>query len=167
MPRPNIWNSKALDYSSGLTYDDFLFDPKDAKIIRSKSPINKGSEKGWSFKNLVTKDIGSDKIYLAQIYFDRGGGHNYHAHTCDEIVYLLQGIAQFTYRSKGGKDIANELKPGDTAFCPAGTPHSLWNAGEGACAFLVIKSPPYFLEQIPLSKEVLGKKLFPRKLKPK
>jgi mannose-6-phosphate isomerase-like protein (cupin superfamily) len=162
MPRPNIWNSKVIRYSDELRFEDFASEKKDASVVRFESPVNQGSQKGWSFKNLVTKDIGSDKLYLAWIDFDRGGGHDYHAHSCDEVIHMLEGTAQFTYYSKRANDVKNVLRKGDVAFIPAGVPHSFWNIGDGNCRFIVIKSPPYFLEEIPLPKGVKEKRLFPR-----
>jgi mannose-6-phosphate isomerase-like protein (cupin superfamily) len=162
MPRPSIWNAKAMTYSSELRFEDFVNEKKDASIVRFARPINEGSQKGWKFKNMVTKDIGSDKLYMAWIHFDPGGGHDYHAHTCDEAIRMLEGVAQFTYRSKQGVDVKNIIEKGDVAFIPAGVPHSFWNLGKGKCRFIVVKSPPYFLEEIPLPKELKEKRLFPR-----
>jgi len=96
---------------------------------------------------------------LAWIHMDPKGGHNYHAHSGDEIIYMLENEAQFTYMNKEGKDIKNLIKKGDAAFIPAGTPHSFWNIGQESCAFIVIKSPPYFLEEIPLPREIKERKL--------
>ena len=160
MPRPNIWNSKTIKYSPDLTYEDFVTKTEEGRVIKFQEPVNGGSEPGWAYKNLVTKDIGSN-VYVAWIHMDAGGGHNYHAHSCDEIVHVLEGEAQFTYLTQDGKDKKNILKKGDTAFGPAGTPHSFWNVGDGACSFIVIKSPPYFLEDIPLPREIKERNLAP------
>lgn len=152
-----------MTYSSKLRYEDFVNERKDASVVRFNQPVNQGSQKGWKFKNLVTKDIGSDRLYVAWIHFDPGGGHDYHAHTCDEAIHMLEGNAQFTYRSNRNLDVKNTLRKGDVAFIPAGVPHSFWNIGNSECRFIVIKSPPYFLEEIPLPKELKEKRLFPRK----
>ncbi len=157
--KENIWNSKPLRYSSELLYDDFVIERKDAIIIRFNTPLNQGSGGNWSYKNLVTKDIGSE-IYVAYIIMEPGGGHDYHAHSGDEIVFMIENKLQFAYRSKEDKDIITELNPKDTVYIPAGTPHSFWNVYDKPASFLVIKSPPFFLEEIPLPKEIKEIKLY-------
>ncbi len=73
---------------------------------------------------------------------------------------MLKNSAQFTYRSKDEKDVKSILKEGDTAFIPEGTPHSFWNITDKPCNFIVLKSPPYFLEDLPLSPELEKIRLF-------
>ena len=158
MPKQSIWNIRPVSYAESLEYRDFVTEPKDATIIKFEKPVNEGERPGWSFKNLVTKDVGSNNVYMAWIYFEAGGGHDYHAHSSDEIIHMLKGRAHFTFSSKSGEDIENKLGKGDSTFIPAGTPHSIWNAGTGPCEFIVIKSPPFFLEEIPLPEELKQKK---------
>ena len=155
----NIWNSKPVGYSSELEYKDFVTTSKDATVVKFEKPINEGERPGWSFKNLVTKDVGSNNVYVAWIHFDPAGGHDYHAHSSDEIIHLLEGEVQFTFSSKSGADERSMMKKGDSAFVPAGTPHSVWNTGNVQCEFIVIKCPPYFLEEIPLPEDLKNKRL--------
>ena len=154
MSPQNIWNTKPTNYSDDLTYEDFVIEPKDATIVRFDSPITEGSQSSWRYKNMVTKDIGSDKVYLAWIYFEPKAGHDYHAHTCDESIFMIENEAQFTYLSTKKENVKGILRKGDSVFVPAGTPHSLWNISNKPCQFVVVKSPPYFLEEIPLPKEL-------------
>jgi mannose-6-phosphate isomerase-like protein (cupin superfamily) len=147
--RKNIWNAKSVKYSGKLTYDDFVTERKDPVVVHFDKPINEGAESKWSYKNLVTKDIGSN-IYFAWIKMESAGGHDYHAHSGDEIIYVLQNKLQFAYRSTNGEDKKSVLREGDTVYVPTGTPHSFWNVAEKPCTFLVMKSPPYFLEDIPI-----------------
>lgn len=149
-----------MKYSKDLKYDDFAIERKNAAVTFFKKPLNEGSKPRWSYKNLVTKDIGSD-IYLSWILFERGGGHDYHAHSGEEILYILKGKVQFAYRSTNEEDVKVILGPGDSVYVPQGTPHSLWNLGEEDCNFIVIKSPPYFLEEVPLPPEIKEKSLKP------
>ncbi len=149
-----------MKYSKDLKYDDFAIERKNATVTFFKKPLNEGSQLGWSYKNLVTKDIGSD-IYLAWILFERGGGHDYHAHSGEEILYILKGKVQFAYRSTNKEDVKVILGPGDSAYVPRGTPHSLWNLGGDECNFIVVKSPPYFLEEVSLPPEIKEKSLKP------
>lgn len=149
--KKTIWNAKPLKYSEDLTSEDFATTApiKEVVVTRFKEPVNEGIEAGWKYKNLLTKDV-SEKYYVAWIYFEPGTGHDYHAHSGDEIIYVLKNQVQVAYRSKEDKDIKLILKEGDVIYSPAGTPHSCWNIGDRECVFLVIKSPPYFLEEIPL-----------------
>lgn len=159
--KKTIYNAKALTYGPEVTFDDLGLELKDARVTGLTRPVNEGAETGWDFKNLVTKDIGSDRLYVAWISMDSGGGHDYHVHTGEEAIYVLKGEVQFAWRSKEGKDIKEILGQGDVCWSPAGTPHSFWNIGKDACNFLVIKSPPYFLEQVPLPPDIAGVKLRP------
>lgn len=158
--KKNVWNTKPLKYSEDLEYDDFIIERKNAVITRFDDPINEGSQPGWSFKNLLTKDVGSN-IYLAHITLPHESGHDYHAHSGSEIIYVLEGKLQSTYSSTSGKDVKNVLERGDCVYVPEGTPHSVWNIGEKECKFIVIKKPPYFLEDIPLPSELKKKSLKP------
>lgn len=151
--KDTVWNAKQLKYGEGLSYDDFVVRREDPVIVRASSPVNAGAEPTWSYRNMLTKDVGSD-IYLAHISFPAGGGHDYHAHSGWEAIYMLKGKLQSTYRSIDGKDVQTILEPGDVIYAPQGTPHSVWNAEEEGCEFLVIKFPPYFLEDIPLPAEL-------------
>lgn len=156
----NIWNRKQLKYSEDLEYDDFVTEKKDATVTRRDNPINEGSEPGWSFKNLLTRDVGS-RLYLAHIVLPPEGGHNYHAHSGIEINYILEGKVKSTYRSKDGDDVQNILEAGDTIYVPHGTPHSVWNVGDSDCKFIVIKEPQYFLEEIPIPEKLEEKSFEP------
>ena len=149
--KKTIWNAKPLEYSEKLTYEDFATagPKKDAVVTRFDKPINEGIETGWQYKNLLTKDVSED-FYIAWIYFEPGSGHDYHLHSGVEIIYVLKNQVQIAYRSKEGTDIKLILKEGDTFYSPEGTAHSCWNISDKVAEFLVIKSPPYFLEEIPL-----------------
>jgi len=160
--RKNVWNAKAIRYAGDLTYEDFTIQRKDVTVIRFEKPLNEGAEPGWRYKNLVTRNIGSENVYLAWIFLEAGGGHDYHAHSGDEIIYILQNDVQFTYRSKGERDERSTLEEGDAAFIPAGTPHSVWNVKDKPVAFMVVKSPPYFLDEIPLDPALRQIRLFKR-----
>ena len=155
-----VWNTKSLRYSKEMKYSDFITERKDAVITRFDSPINEGAQPGWSFKNLLTKDVGSD-IYLAYITLPFNNGHGYHAHSGSEIIYVLEGKLRSTYYSVKGEAVTNVLEPGDCIYAPEGTPHSVWNVGEKECRFIVVKNPPYFLEDIPLPPELNKKNLNP------
>ena len=160
--KKNIWNEKELNYTDDLEYDDFVVERDEPVVVKSDNPVNEGDRPTWSFKNLLTKDVGSD-IYLARITFPEDGGHDYHAHSGWEIIYVLSGKLQSTYRSTDGEDVQSILEPGDVIFAPHGTPHSVWNAGEGECEFLVMKMPPYFLEGIPLPEGLEEKSFKPER----
>jgi len=156
--KKTVWNEKQLEYGEEMEYSDFVTKRENTIIVRSDNPVNEGDRPTWSFKNMLTKDIGSD-MYLAHITFPKGGGHDYHAHSGWEIMYILTGSLKSTYHSTEGEDVSNILNPGDIVRAPEGTPHSVWNNGDEECTFLVMKIPPYFLEDIPLPEE-LAKKSF-------
>ncbi len=158
--KKTVWNEKELKYSDDMEYSDFVTTKENPIYIKNDNPVNEGDRPTWSFKNLLTKDIGSD-MYLAHITFPPGGGHDYHAHSGWEIMYILSGSLKSTYYSNEGEDISTTLEEGDLVRAPEGTPHSVWNNGEEECTFLVMKMPAYFLEDIPLPDEIAKKSFKP------
>lgn len=151
---PNVWNTKRLKYPEDLKYEDFVSKKEDGRFIFADQPVSKGKGSTTSYNNILTRDEGSD-IYFASLEFLPGGGHNYHAHTGVEVLYMLDGKLRATYRSKDGKDVTIDCKAGDTAYFPAGTPHAVWNLTNERCHFLVIKfGAPYHYEEIPLPPEI-------------
>jgi len=159
--KETVWNAKQLDYAKGLRYDDFVVRRENPIVVRSSSPVNTGSQPTWAYRNMLTKDVGSE-LYLAYITLFEGGGHDYHAHSGWEAIYMLKGRVQFTYQSVGGEDIQTVLEPGDAVFVPHGVPHSFWNMEKGESEFLVMKIPPFFLENIPLPSELQEKSFKPK-----
>ena len=152
--KPNVWNTRRLKYSEDLKYEDFVSKVEDGRFIVGEKPTSQGKGPTTSYNNILTRDEGSE-LYFARLEFLPGGGHNYHAHTGVEVLYMLDGKLQATYRSKDSKDVTVECKPGDTAYFPAGTPHAVWNLTNELCHFLVIKfGAPYHYEEIPLPSEV-------------
>ena len=74
----------------------------------------------------------------------------------------LKNQIQFAYRSEN-RNVVSILREKDAIFVPTGSPHSFWNVGNEDCTFLVIKSPPFFLEEIPLDPAIEKIKLFRKK----
>lgn len=159
--RKTVWNEKEIVYGGGLTFDDFISQRQNVIITRGVAPVNAGAQATWAYKNMLTKDIGAP-IYLAVITFPSQGGHDYHAHSGWEVIYILKGRLLLTYYSVEGEDVQVILEPGDVMFAPEGTPHSVWNVDD-MCEFVVIKSPPFFLESLPLPDELRSKSFKPRK----
>ncbi|MGH2638337.1 MAG: cupin domain-containing protein, partial [Rhabdochlamydiaceae bacterium] len=148
--KPNAWTTKKVRYGDDLEYDDFVVKREDGVIVYGDRPVSQGKGATSSYNNMLTRDMGSE-VYLARIEFLPGGGHDYHAHTGIEVLYMLDGRLKVTYRSKDDRDVTAECKAGDMAYFPSGTPHAVWNTSSELCHFIVVKhGPPYHFEEIPL-----------------
>lgn len=158
--KPSVWNTKRMKYSDDLKYEDFAVTREDGMFIYADKPVSQGKGATTSYNNILTKDVGSD-IYFARLEFLPGGGHDYHAHTGVEVLYVQDGVLSVSYRSADDRDVGTECRVGDTAYFPAGTPHAVWNATNDICHFLVIKyGAPYHYEEIPLPPAVKEVRLF-------
>jgi quercetin dioxygenase-like cupin family protein len=156
----NVWNSGEVRYADSLKYEDFFTEWKDGLFTQGSRPVSVTQGPTWRCANLLTRNEGAH-MYVARVDLEPGGGHDYHAHVCTEFAYILAGEAQFVYRSKGDKDVCMNLKTGDVAYFPSGTPHSAWNTSGKPCKLLIIKEqPPYSFEELPPPKHLKGIKLF-------
>lgn len=153
--RASVWNTKKVKYDSDLRYEDFVLKRENGMIIYADQPVSRGKGQTTSYNNILTREEGSD-IYMARLEFLPGGGHEYHAHSGVEVLYMLDGKLKVTYRSEDDLDVTAECKAGDTAYFPPGTPHAVWNVTNDLCHFIVIKygTVPYHYEEIPLPASV-------------
>jgi quercetin dioxygenase-like cupin family protein len=86
------------------------------------APVDRGE--GISTKPFVSKAVGSTNLTNGVTTFPPGGALRLHTHNCDESVTLIEG--------QGLVEIDGEqfpMKPFDTTFVPAGTPHRFINKG--------------------------------------
>lgn len=87
--------------------------------------MDRGS--GVSTKPLVREADGAKNFVNGVTTFPRGAAIRLHTHNVAESVTILDGMGRF--ESEG---MAQEVKPWDTVFVPAGTPHRFVNIGDGA-----------------------------------
>jgi quercetin dioxygenase-like cupin family protein len=66
-------------------------------------------------------------VVQVRVDFDPGYHSPRHTHTCEEIVYVLEGTLE--YQVEGKSPVT--LKAGDVLFIPAGTIHAAKNVGSG------------------------------------
>jgi mannose-6-phosphate isomerase-like protein (cupin superfamily) len=76
---------------------------------------------------------------LAEATVPPGGETQEHYHRASEEIYL------FTHGSGRVRlgDEESDVMVGDTVVIPPGTPHKLWNTGDGSLRLLCCCSPPY------------------------
>ncbi|RJP78063.1 MAG: cupin domain-containing protein [Candidatus Zixiibacteriota bacterium] len=87
------------------------------------------------FSSLPLERTATQSVNLVQIR-GRLAGHYHVAH--DEIVYVIQGSGTLT-----AGDETRPLRPGDLAFLPRGTVHSVEVRSAQPLAALSIMSPPF------------------------
>ena len=76
---------------------------------------------------------------LAEATVPVGGQTAEHFHRTSEELYLFtSGMG----RIKVGDEV-REIAAGDCVVLPPGTPHKLWNTGDGPLALLCCCAPPY------------------------
>ena len=74
---------------------------------------------------------------MIDVNFDLGKGHNFHKHPDqEEVVLVISGmVEQWVDREK------RILRPGDSAFIPAGVVHASFNAGDQPAKIIAILGP--------------------------
>ncbi len=150
----NIWNAKRLVHPESVKYEDFVYKRKEPVLSSLDQPLRKVVAGDFTVRNLVTKELDTDLLVM-WCECAPGGGHDYHAHSHEETVIILENELKVVYRSTDDKDVAKIFKKGDTAYFPIGTPHSVWNVGEKVCTYITLKwNPPFWWEDLPLPPEV-------------
>ncbi len=72
------------------------------------------------------------EVIQARIELDPGVAFGNHRHPGEEIIYVLEGLLQYTVEGRP----PTTLKAGDVLFIPAGTIHAARNVGRGKGAEL-------------------------------
>lgn len=94
---------------------------------------------GSTVRELVQIGDGAANQSLAEATVPPGGETVEHLHrTSEELYRVLSGRGRIRL---GGADA--EIGPGDTALIEPGTPHKLWNTGDGPLVVLCCCAPPY------------------------
>jgi quercetin dioxygenase-like cupin family protein len=77
--------------------------------------------------------------FFCDVYtFEPGQSQSGHSHAgSDKVYYVLQGSGDFRV-----EEAERRLSEGSAIFCPAGSEHSVSNAGPGRLALLVFMAPP-------------------------
>ena len=94
--------------------------------------------------DLQRQDLGipGREVIQARVEIDQDVVAPRHSHPGEEIVYVLEGMLEYTLDGKPPVI----LKPGDVLFIPAGVIHSAKNVGKGNAAelatYLVEKGKP-------------------------
>jgi mannose-6-phosphate isomerase-like protein (cupin superfamily) len=78
---------------------------------------------------------------LAEATLEPGGQTAEHYHPqAEELYYFVSGRGQM---SLGQEDPPQPVQPGDCVVIPPGTPHKLWNTGDGPLVLLCCCAPAY------------------------
>ncbi|MDO3627574.1 cupin domain-containing protein [Mucilaginibacter sp. BT774] len=65
------------------------------------------------------------EVVQVRVEINSGAGYPKHTHPGEEIIYILEGVLEYTV----GDQPPVTLKPGNVLFIPAGTVHSVRNVG--------------------------------------
>ena len=79
--------------------------------------------------NLERSDLSfpGREVIQVLVEFEPGVAAPRHSHPGEELAYVIEGV--FLYELDGRPPVT--LKPGETLFIPAGTPHAVKNIGKG------------------------------------
>jgi len=114
---------------------------KEIKVIHPTDVEPVIGEVGWKVIPSVSRlYANSDRIWLAWVYFDPKGSHDWHTHKeHDEAFFVVSGEIDFYYK-QNGQIVKETLKDGDAAFVPMGLEHK-WQNGGKPLKGIVAKSP--------------------------
>jgi quercetin dioxygenase-like cupin family protein len=102
---------------------------------------------GLTRSDLLRNDLSIPGREVLQVLvgFAPGAAAPNHSHPGEEIVYVVEGVLEYTL--EGRPPVT--LKAGDTLFIPAGTPHAVRNLGTGPGAelatYIVEKGKPLLM----------------------
>lgn len=82
------------------------------------------------------------KLSVAQARVEPGVTTALHSLDADEFYYILEGSG----RVEIGDDFQQDVKPGDLARIPAGTPQRITNTGDSDLVFLCLCAPRFQAE---------------------
>jgi quercetin dioxygenase-like cupin family protein len=110
-------------------------------------PMAHARQPGMARADLLQHDlsIADREVIQTRIDFEPGSASLRHSHPGDEVVYVLEG--RLAYELRGRR--ARVLEAGETLFIPAGTSHTVRNAGPGRASqlatYLVRKGRPLLI----------------------
>ena len=97
--------------------------------------IARAQQAGITRTDLQRHDISvpGHEAFQVRVDFAPGAAFGRHTHPGEEIIYVLEGVAeQWVGEAK------KRLGPGEMALIPAGLPHMTFNPGPGTLKFLAI-----------------------------
>ena len=90
------------------------------------------SSVGW-FTWFAPKDLTQGLVLKMSQVRAQQGSHDSHTHESEEILYVLNGKAEFTI-----KDRTKVVEKNSSLYCPPGVPHRIRNVGDEPLRYLVI-----------------------------
>ncbi len=99
------------------------------QIVRREAMHHTGSRGPAWFFHGADSDFGAVSLVINETA--AGNGPPLHTHSYDEIFVVVDGQSTFTIQDGGNSTIV-ELRTGDVARIPAGTPHGWKNTGDRA-----------------------------------
>jgi mannose-6-phosphate isomerase-like protein (cupin superfamily) len=82
--------------------------------------------------------LASDRLHMANLFFEPGQGQASHSHAHSDKIYLVhEGVATVTVAGE-----TKALGPGTCALAKAGEPHEIHNKGRDRLIVSVFTAPP-------------------------
>jgi mannose-6-phosphate isomerase-like protein (cupin superfamily) len=104
----------------------------DAEVLETTYLAHGGAVAQMILDQRTLKEIG----FLAIARLEGGRTLESHVDPMEEIYFILKGEGHMNVDEE-----TKPVKPGDAVWIPAGSPHSLINAGKEECIVLVVASP--------------------------
>ena len=92
------------------------------------------TEQGWKYWH-VSKDLSPTFNFKISNVGPQSANHADHTHEEEEIFYILEGTAEFSFDGK-----TRIVGPKSAMFCPSGISHGIRNAGDKPLTYAVIKA---------------------------
>jgi quercetin dioxygenase-like cupin family protein len=99
----------------------------------SQAKVKKNS-KGWTFWH-VPRELSPTFNFKISHVGPQSANHPPHVHAEEEIFYIIEGMARFSFNGKN-----RVVGAKSTMFCPKNIPHGISNAGDKALSYAVIKA---------------------------
>ena len=90
------------------------------------------SSAGW-FTWFAPKDLTQGLVLKMSQVRAQQGSHDSHTHESEEILYVLDGKAEFTIKNR-----TKVVGENSSLYCPPGVPHRIRNVGDEPLRYLVI-----------------------------
>ncbi len=89
------------------------------------------------------RTTGTDNMTAGIVTLLPGLGHGTHSHTCDEVLYAMDGCDCEQYMIlEDGSRVSQLMQPGDICHIPANMPHGTVNRGKGNFHMLAVYQYP-------------------------
>lgn len=109
---------------------------KEWTLMRAAETPRVGGPAGVTRVYFTRDEIGSEQLMTGITSFESGKGLFWHVHTVDESITILEGEPTVEVGGAGRPIQSAQMKPYDTVYVPAYTPHRFINRTDRPASIL-------------------------------